>query len=103
MDAAVCWVGGRLSARALLRLGTEEHQPREVFRVDHSNDVLRTTCLVVNRHAGIHMLDDLRAGFFKQHVRRQREDALPRRHDFAHRHVIKLNRPVNQCLLKTGE
>ena len=90
-------------SRALLRLGPEEHETREILRIDHANDVFRTTRLVVHRHARVHVLDDLRAGLLDRHVRRQREDALARSHDLAHRNVVEFNGAVNQRLLKTRQ
>ncbi len=42
----------------------------------------------------------LRAGVLKQRVRWQREDLLARRHDLANRHIVQLERAVNERLLK---
>src|SRR6266702_3650397 len=47
---------------------TEEHEPREVFRVDHADDVFGAAGLIVNGNARMEQIDDPRAGFFDEHV-----------------------------------
>ena len=50
--------------RALPRRA-EKHQARKVFGIDHANDMLRAARFVVDRYAGVHMLDHLRAGLLQ--------------------------------------
>ena len=82
---------------------SEEDQAGEVFGVDDADDVLGAAGLVVDRHAGAHMFDDLGAGRFDRQVRGQRKDLLPRGHDLADGHILQFQGAMDERLLKPGQ
>ena len=92
----------RLCVRSL-RGWPEEHESSQVFGIDNADDMFRAEGLVVDRDARMQQFDHPRTGFFNEHIRRQRKDFLPRRHDFANRDIVQFQSAMNQRLLELGE
>ena len=60
------------------------HDAGKVFGIKQANDVFTTFFRVVNRNAGVLLVDDFGHGFIERHVSGKRKDFVPRNHDLAH-------------------
>ena len=76
------------------------HQPRQIFRVNHADDMLGPARLVIYRYPRVLMVDDRSTRRLNQRVCGQRHDLLPWSHNLAHWNFLHLQCAMNQPLLK---
>ena len=93
---------GQRLGRGLRALETELHPAHQVLGVEHADDGFGTAGGIVNRDAGVLLLDDFGDGFLERHVAGKRKNVRARHHDFAGGDGFQIEGVVEQFLLHSG-